>query len=252
MIIDSYAHLGTCRVFGANQTAEDLIGAMDAGGIDTSVVQPFPGTPDTRAAYDAIASLAEQHPGRIVGMASIDPHQDRDAYHKELQRCVHELGFRAVKVHTIGHSVKPGSEDADLIFATAAELGIAVMIHTGPGVPFAEPAAWIPMARQYPETPVILGDAGASLYTGPAIVAAQVCDNVVFETSWCNPQDLRAAVRTLGAERILFGSDMTFNVKVELAKYEAAGLTDEQRKLVFATNAQRVLSLSEADAREAR
>lgn len=243
MIIDSHTHLGACRVFGANQTAEELLGAMDAADIDLSVVQPFPGAPNPRAAHDAIAELASAHPGRIVGMASIDPHQDHDAYREELQRCVRDLGFRAVKVHTIGHSVKPGSADADLIFSAAAELGIAVMIHTGPGVPFAEPAAWIPTAQRYPDTPVILGHAGASLYTGPAIVAARVCDNVVLETSWCNPQDLRAAVAALGAERILFGSDLTFNVQVELVKYDAANLTDEQRALVMAENARRVLAL---------
>lgn len=248
-IVDAHAHLGTCRIFGLNQTGEQLISAMDGAGIETAIVQPFPGPPDAAAAHDAIAELATQHPGRIVGMASLNPHQDPDDYRNEVRRCVEELNFVAVKVHTIGHAIRPGSEDADLIFSTASDLGIAVMVHTGPGVPFAEPASWVPLALKYPDTPVILGHAGASLYIGPAIVAARMCTNIVLETSWSNPQNIRNAIEVLGAEKVLFGSDMAFNVKVEMAKYDALDLSDSQRDLVFTKNAEAVYALATSGSR---
>ena len=87
--------------------------------------------------------------GRFYGLASLTPHQDRDAYRREVERCVKQLKFVGVKIHTIGHSVNPLSEDADFVFQTASELGIPVMVHTGPGVPFALPALCIPPARKY-------------------------------------------------------------------------------------------------------
>lgn len=232
MIIDSHAHVGACRVFDADQQPEALIERMDAAGVDTSVVQPFPGSEDAAADHDAIAQLAREHPGRVYGLASVNPHLGERAYCDEVRRCVRELGFVATKLHTIGHAVSPGSADARLVFRTAAELGVPVMIHTGPGVPFAEPAAWIPMAREFAQVTVILAHAGAGLYTAPAIVAGEVCDNVVLETSWCRPQDVRQAVARLGADRVLFGSDLAFNIAPAIAAHEAV-LSDDDRDVVM-------------------
>jgi predicted TIM-barrel fold metal-dependent hydrolase len=48
-----------------------------------------------------------------------------------VERCVKELKFVGVKLHTIGHGVNPLTEDGDLVFATAFELGIPAMVHTG-------------------------------------------------------------------------------------------------------------------------
>lgn len=245
MLIDAHAHLGTCRVFQADQRPDGLLRAMDAAGVDAAVVQPFPGSPDARSDHDMIAQTAADHPGRLFGLASLNPHTDEAAYRAEIRRCVEDLGFVAVKLHTIGHAVSPGSDDANLVMRTAADLGVPVMIHTGPGVPFAEPAAWIPMARQYPAVTVILAHAGASLYTAPAIVAAQLCENVVLETSWCNPQNIRAAINTLGSEKVLFGSDMLFNIAAELAKYHSIDLTSDELRNVFAASAQRVFRLDQ-------
>lgn len=243
MIIDAHAHLGSCDVFDAHQSPDDLLAAMDAAGVATAVVQPFPGSSDSRADHDAIADLASRHPGRVVGLASVNPHQPQRTYADEVRRCARELGFVGVKVHTIGHAVGPGSEAARRVFRTASDLGIAVMIHTGPGVPFAEPAAWVPMAREFGDIPVVLAHAGAALFTSPAIVAADVCPNVVLETSWCNPQDIRRAVATLGRDKVMFGSDMLFNIQVEIAKYRAVDLGPEACPQVFEDNARRVFGI---------
>jgi predicted TIM-barrel fold metal-dependent hydrolase len=244
MIIDAHAHLGTCDVFDASQSAPDLLSAMDAADIGLSVVQPFPGAPDAAAVHDLIAQAASDHPGRIVGMASLNPHQPAIGYRQEIARCVKDLGFVAVKLHSIGHAVAPGSSAARLVFRTASDLGVPVMIHTGTGVPFAEPAAWIPLAKEFAETSVVLAHAGGSMFTAPAIVAAQSCPNVFLETSWCNPQDIRRAVAAVGPEKVMFGSDMLFNARPELAKYAAAGFTPDNEPRLFSLTAAAVFGLS--------
>lgn len=246
MIIDAHAHVGSCRVFNTAQTANQLLEAMEGSEVDAAIVQPFPGAPDPAEAHDVIASMAEDHPGRVFGMASLNPHQDKASYREEIRRCVEELGFVAVKLHPLGHAVMPGSDDARLVLETAGELDVPVMIHTGPGFPFADPSAWIPAARELPDLRIILGHAGAAMFSHAAIVAAQLCDNITLETSWCRPQDIKRAVKTLGAERVLFGSDMIFNIPVELAKYQAAGLTDPERKAVFEDTARWVFRLGES------
>jgi predicted TIM-barrel fold metal-dependent hydrolase len=217
---------------------------MDRHGVDVSVVQPFPGAPDPAAVHDMIAALGREHPGRIFGMASLNPHQDHGAYRAELERAVRDLGFVGVKAHALGHAINPRSKDARMIFQTAADLGIPVMVHTGHGVPFAEPVMWLPLAREFADTTVILGHAGAPMFTGPAIVAGEVASNIVLETSWCSPHDIGRAIKALGAERVLFGSDLHFNPGVELAKYRAIGLTDDVLRLTLAENALRVFGIA--------
>ena len=244
--IDAHSHLGTCRVFDSDQSPSALVEAMDRHGIRASVVQPFPGAPDARAVHDMIAALGQDQPGRIFGMASLSPHREPAEYKAEIRRCVEDLGFVGVKAHALGHAINPRSRDARLVFETAAELGIPVMVHTGHGVPFAEPAMWIPLAQDFPNTTVILAHAGAPGYTGVAVIAAQMAPNVMLETSWVSPHDLARAIRTLGAERVMFGSDLVFNPGHELAKYEAAGLSASDLELCLAGNATRIFGLARA------
>lgn len=243
LTVDAHSHLGSCRVFDSDQRAGDLLAAMDRHGVHVSVVQPFPGAPDPAAVHDMIGQLARDEPGRIFGMASLTPHQDAGAYRAEVERCVRELGFVGVKAHALGHAINPRSRDARLIFQTAADLGIPVMVHTGHGVPFAEPVMWLPLAREFAETTVILGHAGAPMFTGPAIVAGEVAENIVLETSWCSPHDIGRAIKSLGPERVLFGSDLHFNPGVELAKYHAIGLAEDVLRLTLGENALRVFSI---------
>jgi predicted TIM-barrel fold metal-dependent hydrolase len=102
---------------------------------------------------------------------------------------------------------------------------------------------WVPLAREFSETTVILGHAGAPMFTGPAIVAGEVAPNIVLETSWCSPHDIGRAIKTLGAERVLFGSDLLFNPGMELAKYRGIGLSDDVLELCLGHNALRVYGL---------
>lgn len=64
------------------------------------------------------------------------------------------------------------------------------------------------------------------MYADEALVAAQVCPNIYLETSWCAPEQIQQFVRTLGARRVMMGSDSTINLAVELAKYRALELND--------------------------
>jgi hypothetical protein len=197
---------------------------MDENGIDAAIVQPYPGARDAVKTHDQIAELCHKYPGRFYGLVSLTPHQDHDAYRREVERCVKQLKFVGVKIHTIGHSVNPLSEDADFVFQTASELGIPVMVHTGPGVPFALPALCIPPARKYTSLKIVLAHAGFAVFSAEAQVAASVCSNLYLETSWCIADDIDWMIATIGSKRVMMGSDLPKNVPVEIAKYKALDL----------------------------
>lgn len=223
-VIDTHAHLGECCVFGLVGTEEGMLRRMEECKVDATIVQPFPGVKESAREHDRIAELCVKHPGRFFGMASLNPHGNRDAYRREVERCVKDLHFVGLKMHTIGHAVNPLTEDGDLVFATAHELGIPAMVHTGPGVPFALPALCIPAAQKYPGLKIVLAHAGFAIFTAEAQVAASVCGNLYLETSWCIGEDIRWMISTIGANRVMMGADLPSNVPVEVAKYRALDL----------------------------
>lgn len=244
MIVNAHMHLGDCRVFDLNVTEEELLHSMDANKVDVSVVQPFPGASDAAAVHKRIWDLAKRHPGRIYGMASVNPHLPKPTYVDEVTRSVESYGFVAVKLHTIGHAVTPLGTDATTVFETAARLGIAVMVHTGMGLPFAAPSLVIPRAQEYSDLPIILGHAGFVISTMDAYAAAKTCGNLYLEPSWCMKEAIGWLIQDLGPGRVMLGSDLPTNTHVELEKVRGLGLPAEAQEAVLGGTAARVFRLS--------
>lgn len=241
--LDVHQHLGPCRVFDLEVAAEELATAVDRTGLHGCLVQPFPGADDAAKQHDAIADMGATAPFRVWGIASLNPHMPADAYRKEITRCVRELGFVGVKLHTIGHAVNPGGADALKIFETAAELDIPVMVHTGDGVPFADPAAVLGPARDFPEVRIVLAHAGGGTFTGSAIAVASAAPNVYLEPSWCKTPDIGAMIKMLGVDRVMFGADLPNNVTPEKSKFQSLGLTSRDLEAVLSGTAADVYRL---------
>jgi predicted TIM-barrel fold metal-dependent hydrolase len=244
VVVDAHAHLGGCCVFGITTTEDELVRRIDENEVDITIVQPYPGNKEPRKAHDQIAELCSKYPRRFRGMASLSPHGDQDFYRREVERCVRELHFVGLKLHTIGHGVNPMSEDGDLVFKTGHEFGIPVMVHTGPGIPFALPALCIPAARKYPGLKIILAHAGWGIFSAEAQVAASVCGNLYLETSWCLGEDIRWMISTIGPNRVMMGADLPSNVPVEFAKYRALDLDESIYNQVMGTTAIEVFGLA--------
>ena len=54
------------------------------------------------------------------------------------------------------------------------------------------------------------------------IKLAKQYPNVYFEPSWLNVLSVKQVVEILGAERMMYSSDMPLNIEPELAKYRTA------------------------------
>lgn len=243
MIIDTHQHLGRSMFSGVTTTEDDLLRALDANGVAVALVMPQPTREDVRPIHDRIASAASRYPGRLFGMASIDPWLGEAAYAAEARRCVRDLGFVAIKFHPLGHNIAPTHPEADKAFRTAAELGVPVIVHTGLGTPWSLPSLCIPPARRYPHLKLVLAHAGWGLYSAEAVVAAEVCPNIYLEPSWCPTYTARQMIDRFGAGRVLFGSDHLTNLPVELTKYRSIGLTDAELAQVLGRTACEVFPL---------
>jgi predicted TIM-barrel fold metal-dependent hydrolase len=243
-IIDAHMHLGEDLLFGTDDSEETLLRVMDENGIAAQVVQPGIVARDQRKAHERIRRFADRHPGRCYGVACFNPLMDEAAYADLVRWTVKDLGFKGVKLHTNAFCMSPSHPAAQKIFRVAEELDIAVMIHTGNGLPNALPSLCIPAAREHPRVRFVLAHAGGGTFGADAIVAAEVCPNVYLETSWVTSYDLAAMVRKLGERRVMMGTDLVSNVAVELAKYRSAGLTEGQLEWCFAKTAESVFRIA--------
>lgn len=245
MIIDVHSHLGWDHTFDREFTAEALLQKHEACGVEISIVQP--GTchdvETVRRQHDAIAALAAAHPGRFYGMANPSPHLPEAVYEAELTRCVRELGFIGVKLHPLAHACAPGSRDARKLFVLAAQLQIPVMVHTGTGIPFANPAGLIPLAQEFPQLKIVMAHSGFMIAAGDAATVLRLCPNVSADLSWTAGFLVRPWVKELGPRRFMLASDHADNCAAELAKLRGCGLSEEELEWVLGRTATEVFGL---------
>ena len=244
-IIDVHAHLGPDEVFEVDLGRDELVTIQQENDVDRTIVQPGATLTlaSARQQHDDVAALCRDLPDRFLGMACPSPRLPAAEFQGEVTRCVRELGFVGVKLHTLAHSASPISKAGHLVFETAAALDVPVMIHTGVGLPWGAPSLVIPVAREFPNLRIVLAHSGGQMFAAEALVAAQVCENVWLETTWLPGATIRNFVRTIGPERVLFGSDMAYNLPIALFTHRAIGLTDTELEWVLGKTAQQVYSL---------
>lgn len=246
-VLDAHCHIGRSLVSGVEIGEEALLATMAAQGVDAAMVMPQPGQGlEVAPIHDRIARFAAAQPGVIFGMVNLSPRLDEAAYRAEVERCIRGHGFRAIKLDPSVSALPINHPRCAIVFATARELGVPVIIHTGMGVPNALPALAIPPALAYPDVTIVLAHAGFAVFAEEAIVAAQVCPNIILEPSWCASYQVAAMVRQIGASRVMFGSDHPSNVASELAKLQAIGLDDDDLAQVLGLTARRVFGVLHA------
>lgn len=149
-------------------SGERLIEAMDANGIDKSVILPLDyglalgEAPVSIEEQNRIyAEMAQRHSGRLIAFAGIDPR--REGADRIFEHCIKEWGLRGLKLHpTSGYY--PSEEVCYSLYRKAAELNVPVITHTGPII--------APLRSKYAQ-PIHLDDALVD-FPGVQFVAAHL------------------------------------------------------------------------------
>ena len=245
MIVDAHTHLGYDTVFEIDFTLDNLLSGMEKNLIDVSIVQP--GTTinldNAVEQHNNIASLSKSMPKRIFGLANPNPHLETSIYIDELRRCIKDLGFVGVKLHPLAHAVNPTNLKGTKVFQAALNLGIPVMVHTGTGVPWSLPSTLISVAKNFPEVKIVIAHSGGNMFLNEAILAAQLCPNIYLETSWLPNVQIKRCCNTIGAQRIMLGSDQSINVATEITKYKTINLNEDELSWCLGKTAIKVFDL---------
>jgi predicted TIM-barrel fold metal-dependent hydrolase len=228
---------------------ERYLSIMDAAGVDVTCLNcVFYG--DARRGNDAVAEAVALHPDRFVGAAFVTPHYPEEAV-VELDRAFGELNMKFVKVYPDYAMKLPEDPSYGPILEWCSARELPVMLHST--FLFEPPNAdvykrYTGLHKRYPGIKWVIAHAGWPNPPGGQAIVDSVNDvpNMYLETctSFSNAGTLEFIVDGVGADRILFGSDMTLmDARLQLGIIATADIPEEDKRKILGLNAINLLCL---------
>ena len=230
-------------------TIGDLIHAMQKSGVDRAVLIAHPPFISNDFVIEACRTYPELVPVVNITRDTLRPAVTLKAMVKR--------GAKALKIHTAADGEGPDSPRYNLLLKTAAELNLPVILHTGcihSHVLYKQPQLgnaelFKPWFKEFRELRFILAHMN---YHEPEIAfdLAEEHFNLYMDTSWQPAEVIGEAVRRIGADRVLFGTDWPYvggNLAVGLGRIreclEAGTLNQDQARAILGENAAKLLGI---------
>jgi predicted TIM-barrel fold metal-dependent hydrolase len=202
-------------------------------------------TPDDfRRQNDEVLAAIRRWPNRAFGFVYLNPKHTRESI-DELNRCVADGPMVGVKLWVAQRANAP---ELDPIVERATELKAVVFQHTWIKISGNLPGESTPMdlaalAVRHPNAKLICGHTGGDWEQG--IRAVRAYENISVDLGGGDPVAgiTEMAVRELGSDRVLYGSDVAGrSFASQLGKVYGADVSDEAKVQIFAGNLKRLLT----------
>ena len=249
VIIDGHTHFAGPEKGLPPNSVEELLSVMDANGIDAVVTTPPLSSIGADRKYDEanafISEAMKKAPNKIFGFIRVNPHFLEHAL-SSIQDGVKHKGFKGIKLHPRNEAFPINSEE--LVFPIAelaSKLKVPLLFHTGDPdtCGFAQPTLVGDLADTYPEVTIIVGHMGKRLYED-AILVARWFDNIILETSFHTPREIGRAVERVGADRVVYGSDMPFGIpEISIMSVRLCKISEKEKELILGLNMARILGI---------
>lgn len=219
-------------------TAESLIEDGKTIGVERYLVcSTATTTHQVESINNFVAKEVALHP-EFVGFGSLHP--DFPDITKEIER-METLGLRGIKLHPDFQKFNIDDESAFPIYE-AAEGRFPILFHTGDDrYEFSHPHRLMRVLDRFPKLVVIAAHLGgylrwdeAQVYFGHPRVYIDTSSALPFMT----PERAVSIIRRHGTDRVFFGTDSPMWLHTgELARFNALGLTPEERSRILWDNA---------------
>lgn len=249
-IWDVHCHLSSAHGSSPEERMGYLIRFMDRLGIERvmlSLGYPLLADPrpeQLREENDQVLKAIERWPDRTVGFVYLNPNQLSFSL-QEFDRCVRDGPMAGVKLWVARRCNAP---ELDPIIERAAALRAPVLQHAWfnlkgnlPGE--STPSDLAELAKRHPRTMFIDSHTGGDWELG--VRAVRDAQNVAVCVAGFDPTAgiVEMAVRELGAERVVFGSDAAGrSFASQLGKVMGAQVPEAARRLILGENLRRMLT----------
>ncbi len=248
--LDELSALVPLPGFLLESTLIDLNDAMKEAGIQYAVLIAHPPFVSNEFILDICSENRHLIPAVNIPKGTSKPGQLLKKYAAR--------GAKILKIHAAADGEGVDSPRYRSLLRSASDLGLPVIIHTGcihTHVYFRDPSQGLaerftPWYENYPQTQFIL----AHMNFHQPNIAIDLCEefkNLWVDTSWQPAEVIGEAVRRLGAERVLFGTDWPLvgnNMTVGRQRMQDCKdiglLNEEQTRLILGENAIKLLGLT--------
>ncbi len=249
MIWDVHAHIAGTGERTPEEAMARLIVAADRMGIDRLVVcmgDPWahdPSPAELVRENDQVLRALEHWNHRAFGFVYVSP-KHVEASLREIDRCVRDGPMIGLKLWVAERCDSPR---ADEIVKRAQALKAVILQHTwikaGGNLPGeSTPTDLAALASRHPDASFVCGHCGGQWELGVRAVRSR--PNVAVDVAGGDPTAgiVETAVRELGAERVVYGSDAPGrSFASQLAKVTGADVSEADRKLILGENLRRLL-----------
>jgi predicted TIM-barrel fold metal-dependent hydrolase len=197
---------------------------------------------------DLAMQIVAAHPEWYSGFCYLNPAHDPAFLDAEIERCVARGNLCGIKLWISVHAT---DTRLDPIMRHAAALNVPVLHHawykmTGYVYNESTPAEIADLACRHPDVTIVMAHLAGDGCRGVRDV--KHCPNVLVDTSGGQPvSDLvEYAVRELGAQRVIYGSDWPIrDYATQKARVTGANIPDAEKELILGGNAARLLAMKE-------
>jgi uncharacterized protein len=247
MIVDCHVHIGKLAWFHMDAGADELVRAADKAGIDRMMVTEGAALSyDMEAGNEALRGEIAKYPDRLLAYYTVPSAHYGPRAAEELERYVNDYGFRGLKIYSVPPLQLIDDYYMIPVLEKAAELRIPVLAHsTG--------AECESLCGQVPELILVNAHMGCCPQANGdwhrSVVAAKRCPNLYLDTASSSFDNgtIEFAVSEIGAERILYGSDLPLlDPSLQIAKVTESDIGQDEKDLILSGNVNRILALREA------
>jgi predicted TIM-barrel fold metal-dependent hydrolase len=230
---------------------ERLVSFADRMGVERMCIYmawPFPSTIDAtpeqfRKDNDEIIAILRDWGSRAFGFVYLNPHYLKESLY-ELERCVAEGPMVGVKLWVGWKCNRP---ELDPIVKRAAELKALVFQHCWYKSVSVDPLESTPqdlveLSLRHPGVPLVCGHTGGNWELGIRTIRGHREIYSGLAGSEPTAGYVEMAVRELGANRILYGSDVEGrSFASQIAKVTGADITPDQKRMILRENLRNLL-----------
>jgi predicted TIM-barrel fold metal-dependent hydrolase len=236
-IIDVHAHIGSYK--GYDLSTPTLLNNIERYGIQLALISnidgaDLPGTTlnlDEVKANQATAAHVRQYPDKLRGLVWTRPEDGAPDKVEPFLRDSIATGasqrvFVGMKFHPDMNHFPADDPRLDGYLRLCEKYQIPAVFHCGSDdASNSAPQKIYAAARRHPTVPIILYHMGFLGPHGSAIATAKEAlakndAKLYLETSQADPAEVVRAIKELGSERVLFGTDATYYGKEHYEKYE--------------------------------